>query len=159
MGWSFTSLLTLGLPSWLFNFSMIFRLPTWLFTLHGWLLDFHFTLHFFQYWIYIIHKWCDQWWHDTLTRYWWHGLHDDMEMSSHSCRCYLWVLLRDGACYSSSSSSGLKVRSLQCSLDSLFFVVLWCSFSRLMIILSLQLHKCLLALSPSPFSFIIILSW
>jgi len=118
----------------------------WLFRFYWWLLDFQFTLNFLYYWKLhnYIHKLCGTWgliWHLELTSWhdmnwqWWHGLNDDVEMSSHSSCCYPFVFLRDGSCPLSSSfiSHEDSSPSYSCSIVSFIF----------------QLHRCLLAWSPS----------
>ena len=77
MGWCFTSLVTLWLPSWLFDFLWLFNF-TWIFIFCTYPLELHFRIHF-RIINYIIHKndvEYDDSWHDmkllTWTS-WWHG--------------------------------------------------------------------------------------
>lgn len=93
---------------------MTFRLPTWLFTLHRWLVDFHFTLHF----PILIHEVCGTWW--LMTRHemtfmawtaWWHG-----NVKSPFSVAFFVSSWNDGACFSSSSSLWLEGKeSSMCS--------------------------------------------
>jgi len=99
-GWCFTSLVTPSAPSWLFDFLWLFYF-TWLFTFSMCPLDFHFTVHF-KFWvrIYMIHNNNVAYdnrqlmtWHD-ITLLIWHGLLDDMAMSSQCCCSLVYVFLR-----------------------------------------------------------------
>ena len=90
MKWLSTSLVTLGLPSyswastWIFKFSWDYSTSTWLFTFYKWLLDIKFTLHFSYYWKLHnhIHKWCGK-----VHRYIW--LCDDT-WTSHDLALMTW---------------------------------------------------------------------
>lgn len=132
MGWLFTSPVTLGLPSWWFDFSMTFWLlhdfsnsinNSWTSTLCY--ISNIFKLHNPQMMTHIhldMKSLQDMIWH------WWHGLHDDIAMSSHSCCCYLSVFLKYGTCSSSSSSIRLEGTKSSMRSWSPAIVAIWCPF-------------------------------
>lgn len=108
--------------------------------------------------IYIIHKsdaaYGDSW-HD-MTWHRWHGQHDDMEMSSHSCCLLFCFFLRT---FLFRPPYGLEMRSLQwyhilssgCKLSSLCFL--------LIDLLAYSATKVSNCISPFSISFYIIWSW